>query len=415
MNPQTRLRITTRSPRPASQPTEQTSPGSGDEEETSPGDEEETTVSYKDETTEPEYVAADWSGLENVNPSAETPLPTLRPSTVYDFSTFRPSTLSDSSTIVYDPVSTTIPDVHETADKHSTFLPLLEDLELSSGSVDESGLAQEYLSSIDLDIHNEILDQVFEETQNVPSAWSEGEATPVPAVFGRLTSYNKDINTSHYGVDHQYEASDLSPSVNEHGIQGLVNKDGEVDALETDSVWNPSIRPFKPYVEIDRSAGNYGASVEEVEITESKDYSEPDIIYDDSKVGFGDEENKNYYSVPVSVHLHLPETTVGPEVTSVYPAETTTLREEISSAAKETSTRPEETTTVVEETTEPEEESTTPWEETTPIYTPTVEVLDTTVAEEETTLYSGAVEEETTTTRDSTTQTTPFSTQVTFS
>ena len=35
-----------------------------------------------------------------------------------------------------------------------------------------------------------------------------------------------------------------------------------------------------------RSAGRPVASVEEVEITQSVDYSEPDIIYDEDKVKF---------------------------------------------------------------------------------------------------------------------------------
>jgi hypothetical protein len=57
--------------------------------------------------------------------------------------------------------------------------------------------------------------------------------------------------------------------------------------------------------------------VEEVPITESKDYTEPDVFYDVHKEGFEETtaEGKEVYNFPVSVQLNIPETTTA-EITT---------------------------------------------------------------------------------------------------
>ena len=88
--------------------------------------------------------------------------------------------------------------------------------------------------------------------------------------------------------------------------------------------------PLKSYVEIDRSGAKPTASVEEVQITESKDYSDPDVFYDVNKDGFDDSAAKDEYNIPVSVKLTLPE------VTTIFALPTTAssaLVEETTAAA----------------------------------------------------------------------------------
>ena len=101
-------------------------------------------------------------------------------------------------------------------------------------------------------------------------------------------------------------------------------------------------------------------------ITESRDYSEPDIIYDVTKDGFDDDVDT--FSVPVAVAFNVPETeppvviqtsTVSQEVTtsdvietetSTAPViETTTLRETVPTTTTAEEAQSSTTTTTVEE------------------------------------------------------------------
>ena len=190
--------------------------------------------------------------------------------------------------------------------------------------------------------------QVYEESQNVPTAWSNQEEeveTPAPTLASRLTNYHKHVDPSQYGEDHAYEPAAVTyePTVNEHGQQQgggslAVDHDTTTTPPAEENGWKPANSPFRPYVEIDRTRGPAVASVETVEITEPRDYSESDIIYDEDKVGFADDTVRDNYAVPVSVQLNLPaaestteedlSTTIVPSTsTSDYQRETTSFRD----------------------------------------------------------------------------------------
>ena len=301
VHPETRLRITAEEHKPSPHTTPEITTGSEysagfDDETTLPSDFVETTTELFHETT--------YQTGEELNK--------LVSSTI------------DSVTTVFDESSTITPEIHETADAHSTFAPVLENLTISAEEPKEFDEII-FIEPLELDIQNEVIDQEYEESKYVHTAWSDAEIIPEPTVAGRLTNYRKHIDTSKYGEDQEYSVGDLSPSVNEHGQQGVENQEsGLEDVVETDKIeaWKPSVIPFRPYTEIDRSAGSPVPSIEEVEITESKDYSEPDILYDDSKVGFNDEIHKKYYSVPVFAQLNLPETSTRQEITAAYESTT---------------------------------------------------------------------------------------------
>jgi len=206
--------------------------------------------------------------------------------------------------------------VHETADKHSTSTLTPEDIateptennEIDDGHVGKP-VSEEELELLTLDIANEIVnevDQVFQASQVVETTYKgkiEAEEHTVPN--GRLTSYEKNIDTSQYGEDKDYKKEDLKHIVNEHGQQGTKKTN-----LEKYPGWKASAQPRRPYHEINRKDGDKGTvSIEEVEITESKDYSEPDIIYDTTRDSFDDVKSQDSYSVPVSVAFNVPETT----------------------------------------------------------------------------------------------------------
>ena len=85
--------------------------------------------------------------------------------------------------------------------------------------------------------------------------------------------------------------------------------------------------------------------MEEVPITESRDYSEPDIIYDVTKDGFDDDVDT--FSVPVAVAFNVPET----ETPVVI--QTSTVSQEVTTSdviETETSTAPVIETTTIRET-----------------------------------------------------------------
>lgn len=242
------------------------------------------------------------------------------------------------------------PEVHETADKHSTFAPDSNPLEAILEAV-EVGNAGDVLTNLELDIQNEIgVDQEFEESQQVQQAWhddqsladsedkmleeeklqqkeEEGEAAVVTTAKSRLTSYEKKIDTSLFGGEFSSSGSgnedSVESTVNEHGQQqveaGSEAVVEDITSLRPDNDqdgWR-AVLPVKPYVELDRSAPKPTASVEEVPITESKDYTEPDVFYDVHKEGFEETtaEGKEVYNFPVSVQLNIPETTTA-EITT---------------------------------------------------------------------------------------------------
>ena len=326
-------------------------------------------------------------------------------------------TTSESTRVVEEVVSTTtaseyVPtvnteltteddtdDVHETADKHSTTtLPSVE-------------TTFTYVEDVD-DLENEIPDQLVEESQRVETTWNgvldeevkDDETTSTTTVSNRLSSYEKNVDTSKFGDDKEYNVEALEPQVNEHSKQvASGNDDNNLDdnddnlmmiAGDNDASWQPSaLKPVKSYTEIER--GEPVSRVEEVEITETRDYSAPDIIYDVTKDGFTDDE-PDTFSVPVAVAFNVPET----ETESVATATTTTEsseEQETTEAVTETeSYEPTTTTAAVEaETTTTVGESVT---------TTTGSVSTTTIADAPTTTVT---EEATTTVAATTTERLP--------
>ena len=255
-------------------------------------------------------------------------------------------------------VEVTEEEIHETADKHST--TTLPSVIETTFSYDDNEVD---VDRIDLDIHNEISDQLVEESQRIETTWNGVVKVEDHTQSNtRLSSYEKNVDTSIYGADTEYNVSGLEPQVNEYskptatGAEAGDHENG--DSWQT-SVTQPKVRE---YLEIDRSEPI--ARVEEVPITESRDYSEPDIIYDVTKDGFDDDVDT--FSVPVAVAFNVPETeppvviqtsTVSQEVTtsdvietetSTVPViETTTLRETVPTTTAEEAQS--STTTTVEE------------------------------------------------------------------
>jgi hypothetical protein len=229
-------------------------------------------------------------------------------------------------------------EVHETADKHSTTTRLPDEAatepfqnnEIEDGSVVKP-VSEEELELLTLDIANEIVDQVYEESQVVETTFKgkpEEEEHTVPS--GRLTSYEKNIDTSQYGEDKEYKKEDLKNQVvNEHGQQ----KPSTVEELDKYAGWKATVEPLKPYYEINRKNGDKPiVSIEEVKITESKDYSEPDIIYDVTRDSFDDDSRVDSFSVPVSVAFNVPETTTQ----TTFETSTSTATEEPTTIAATT-------------------------------------------------------------------------------
>merc|ERR1712012_388293 len=165
----------------------------------------------------------------------------------------------------------------------------------------------------------------------------DDETTSTTTVSNRLSSYEKNVDTSKFGDDKEYNVEALEPQVNEHSKQ--------VASGDNDASWQPSaLKPVKSYTEIER--GEPVSRVEEVEITETRDYSAPDIIYDVTKDGFTDDE-PDTFSVPVAVAFNVPET----ETESVATATTTTEsseEQETTEAVTETESYEPTTTAAVE-------------------------------------------------------------------
>lgn len=385
VHPQTRLRITTRTPR-TTQTTTLLPPALQDSEDyDGNGSEEETTLPahLSDVRLAPAASTTTLAAVEDIRDSSTEAVE--ENGALFGEEIFA-TEFSVSSTVASTEQRTettaSIPAVHETADKHSTISPSHlgpSPLEAALEAANEA--VEELASSIDLDVQNEIgVDQDFEESQQVQQAWNDLLATSdkeedgkavedvveeqqlaeekvdngeeeeeevldvqEPAVVStpnsRLTSYEKNIDPSLFGGEFSsssaFDESAVS-TVNEHGQQqvdaaAVVNADDDetINDVETEddiTSQRPELIgsdggwfPLKQYVEIDRSAPKPTATIEEVPITESKDYSDPDIFYDVNKDGF--EDSKDEYSIPVSVKLAVPEAAA----TTVVAAQTTVV------------------------------------------------------------------------------------------
>merc|ERR1712123_7851 len=278
------------------------------------------------------------------------------------------STTAQSTTITNE-ISSTPSDVHETADKHSTTTLDPTDIQTELPETDEQlneyndienlvDVESEYKSGvkeIDLDIGNAIVDQVFEESQQIETTWNGVRGRPEEHTVssGRLSSYEKSFDTSKYGADKDYKKEDLVPIVNEHGKQVTDEALKKSDDVEVDGYagWQASVQPLRPYYEINRSEGNSPiVRIEELEITEPKDYSssEPDIIYDITKESFDVETERDTYSIPISVAFNVPETTNAP-TTAVFETTGSTTTVGTSSITLEESTTEQQTPSTTEQ------------------------------------------------------------------
>lgn len=395
VHPKTRLRVTTRKPY-TQVTTEVSSTGPTEREASTDGDyytyqddysyepttaqdtetgEEYTTTLYEEKSSKANPSSTISSNLEYVS--------TTQKSQGYDstvgiiqLTTTKESTTdkSEEVTSTYVPTvttSTTIDDVidettenydvHETADKHTTHeQPQSESAtksnkkEIVSDLFEAIGFTNENIDldatgfnkpNIILDISNEIVDQEFEESQQIETVVKPDEDTDSN---GRLSMYEKNIDTTKYGDDKDYNKTHIK-IVNEHGKPVVTEEDTKHHVNLTGYAgWQASVQPLKPYYKINRSEGKSPiVSIEEINITESKDYSQSDIIYDINKDSFDDEfENKNSFSIPVSVSLNVPETTTTnyePTVAAVIDTTTTTEK-----AVTLSSTTTEEQSTTVE-------------------------------------------------------------------
>jgi len=276
------------------------------------------------------------------------------------------STTAQSTTITNEILSTSS-DVHETADKHSTTtvdpfdvhteLPETSEQLNEYNDIDVDSEYKSGVKEIDLDIGNEIVDQVFEESQQIETTWNGVRVRPEEHTVssGRLSSYEKSFDTSKYGTDKDYKKEDLVPIVNEHGKQVTEKDLKKSEDVEVDGYagWQASVQPLRPYYEINRSEGNSPiVRIEELEITEPKDYSsEQDIIYDITKESFDEETERDTFSIPVSVAFNVPETTNAPTTTIVLETTGTTTTIRTSTTSLEESTTEEQTPSTTEQVT----------------------------------------------------------------
>ena len=368
VHPETRLRITTQSPSAAKK-----SAGviqSTTRQPASPS--QDTDYSYQDD-----YVYEPTTQETVKQQAEETTTPQSEASPPLEYQEYVPTVDTEGVTTTVQTTSTE--EVHETADKHtvisftetSTDQPEEEAEEEKEVNIDEVNVVE--------DFDNEIPDQKVEESQQIETTWNgvlpSEEQT---AASTRLSSYEKNVDTTKFGADTEYKQSDLTPQVNEHG-KPLADT-GEAKA-EDYATWQASIEPVRSYYEINRSDNLPPVvRIEEVEITEPKDYSEPDIIYDETKAGFEDDSSKDSFTVPVSVAFNVPddESTVTASVTQTETSDSTTTT--TSSLLQETESTSEviDLTTTVEDT-----QSTTPTAAATPIsVTTTAEVATTSVRQE---------------------------------
>merc|ERR1719192_1323374 len=317
VHPKTRLRITTRAP------TTRTQEAASAQTTSQEVEGEDADYNYQDDYVYQPTTSA--SAREEQDTTASSPpleyqeyVPTVK--TVKTATEVAAAT-EEATTAEADEV-TEAADVHETGDKHPTTTTL--------ASVAETTFSYEAeeVDRVELDIQNEIGDQVVEESQQVETTWNEviRPEEDHTLASSRLTEYQKDVDTSHYGVDTEYNVSGLQPQVSEHSKPGVGH--GEAGAGWPSKAGEA---PVRSYTEIDRSRAT--AHVEEVPITAPRDYSEPDILYDLTKDGF-DDDTVDTFSVPVSVAFNVPEAetttttaAVQEQTTAEAEAETSTVSE----------------------------------------------------------------------------------------
>ena len=340
VHPKTRLRITTRSPTTRSHQSHlaQTTTHVKPVETLEP--EEADYYTYQDDYVyEPTTSESSRVDEETTTTASQEYVPTVR--VITEAATDEPTTETADVTDANN-------DVHETADKHSTTtLPTF--VETTFRYDEEENVVD--VDRIDLDIENEIDDQIVEESQQIETTWNGVvKVEDHTAANTRLSSYDKKVDTSKYGDDTEYNVTGLEPQVNEHSKPGHSGGD-------TEQSWHQThLSPVRSYYEINRAAAESDSQepivkIEEVEITASKDYSEPDILYDVTKDGF-DDDDKDSFSVPVAVSFNVPSTnpvtTTSSDVVQETTAPTTVKIDETTTV---TEARPTTTTTIVEETT----------------------------------------------------------------
>ena len=350
---------------------------------------EKVSTEYNDLTTteetkyyEPTVIWTEETTIKTSEPSPSTTEASSVTSTQYsvrETSTaeeYTSSAVPSTTTTVQEPEGTTEV-MHETAYKHTVYQINSEDINLD---LIVDNLTEATPVNIDVTSNEESFttkdgDQYQEESQNVES-WTEEElllptAASIPT---RLTNYKKDIDTSLFGEDTEYTGGALIDQVNEHGQNIMEHIDDEANSGDnhestTKGFNNNGWAPIS-YVEIDRTqAGTPVVSIEEVDINESVDYSEPDIIYDETKEGFKDDSNtrNKLFAFPVYASFNLPKsrqqttteserqeptTTFSTTTTEQQPSTTT----EATTLFREVSTTTATTTTT---TTTPEPETTT--------------------------------------------------------
>merc|ERR1711983_635932 len=266
VHPKTRLRITTRSP--ATKGQEHHHPLTHTTAQVKTVEAEEADYyTYQDDYV---YEPTTSESLKEVEESVTTTTPPLEyqeyvPTVkVYTEVTEEASTTTTVAAVTEEDVQE---DVHETADKHSTTtLPTVTETTF----VHDERENDVDIDRVDLDIENEISDQLVEESQQIETTWNGViKAEDHTQANTRLSTYEKNVDTSKYGDDTEYNVTGLEAQVNEHSKP--VHDDDKTESWQAGA----SPVPVRSYYEMNRSqqAAAPIVTIEEVEITDPKDYS----------------------------------------------------------------------------------------------------------------------------------------------
>ena len=231
VHPKTRLRITTRSPttkvqehhHPLTHTTAQVKTVEAEEADY---------YTYQDDYV---YEPTTSESLKEVEESVTTTTPPLEyqeyvPTVkVYTEVTEEASTSTTLAAVTEEDVQE---DVHETADKHSTTtLPTVAE---TTFVYDERENDVD-IDRVDLDIENEISDQLVEESQQIETTWNGVvKAEDHTQANTRLSTYEKNVDTSKYGDDTEYNVTGLEAQVNEHSKP--VHDDDKTDSWQAGSL-----------------------------------------------------------------------------------------------------------------------------------------------------------------------------------
>ena len=192
VHPKTRLRITTRAPTTRTQEAASALTTSQEVEG------EEGDYNYQDDYVYQPTTSASAKEEQDTTTASSPPLeyqeyvPTVK--TVKTATEITAAT--EEATTAEADEATEAADVHETADKHpTTTLASVAETTFSYEAVEEE------VDRVELDIQNEIGDQVVEESQQVETTWNEviRPEEEHTLASSRLTEYQKDVDTSHYG------------------------------------------------------------------------------------------------------------------------------------------------------------------------------------------------------------------------